>query len=118
MMNGVEILASTEVVVDSAFNTTAFWISISIGCIITAIICAWVWAHEGFSFDVIGIAITCMFVSFIIGLVAGAVSSTPIAYATEYKVVISDEVSMNEFLDKYEIIDKEDKIITIREIKQ
>lgn len=33
----------------------------------------------------------------------------------EYKVIISDEVSMNEFLDKYEIIDQEGKIYTVRE---
>lgn len=33
----------------------------------------------------------------------------------EYKVVIDDSVSMNEFLDKYEILDQEGKIYTVRE---
>lgn len=33
----------------------------------------------------------------------------------EYKVIISDEVSLNEFYDKYEIVDQEGKIYTIKE---
>jgi hypothetical protein len=33
----------------------------------------------------------------------------------EYKVTIDDSVSMNEFLDKYEILDQEGKIYTVRE---
>ena len=33
----------------------------------------------------------------------------------EYKVSIDDSVSMNEFLDKYEILDQEGKIYTVRE---
>lgn len=33
-----------------------------------------------------------------------------------YKVTISDEVNLKEFLDKYEIISREDEIFLIREI--
>ena len=33
----------------------------------------------------------------------------------EYKVTIDDSVSMNEFLDKYEILDREGKIYTVKE---
>ena len=33
----------------------------------------------------------------------------------EYKVTIDDSVSMNEFLDKYEIIGQEGKIYTVKE---
>ena len=33
----------------------------------------------------------------------------------EYKVTVSDEVNFNEFHDKYQIIDKEGKIYTVRE---
>ena len=33
----------------------------------------------------------------------------------EYKVTIDDSVSMNEFLDKYEILDQEGKIYTVKE---
>jgi Na+/melibiose symporter-like transporter len=34
---------------------------------------------------------------------------------TRYKVTISDEVSMNDFLERYEIVDQEGKIYTVRE---
>lgn len=33
----------------------------------------------------------------------------------EYKVTIDDSVSMNEFLDKYEILDQEGEIYTVKE---
>ncbi len=33
----------------------------------------------------------------------------------EYEVIVDDSVSMNEFLDKYEIIDQEGKIYTVKE---
>jgi hypothetical protein len=33
----------------------------------------------------------------------------------EYKVAIDDSVSINEFLDKYEIIGQEGKIYTVKE---
>lgn len=33
----------------------------------------------------------------------------------EYKVAIDDSVSINEFLDKYEILDQEGKIYTVKE---
>lgn len=57
-----------------------------------------------------------VFVMFFCGVVFldAAVSS----YKTgkyEYKVTISDEVSLNEFYDKYEIVDQEGKIYTIKE---
>ena len=36
-------------------------------------------------------------------------------YETHYQVTIDDSVSMNEFQDKYEIIEVEGKIYTVRE---
>ena len=33
----------------------------------------------------------------------------------KYKVTIDDSVSMNEFMDKYEILDQEGKIYTVKE---
>ena len=43
------------------------------------------------------------------------VDGKPIAYESHYKVTISDEVSMNDFLERYEIINQEGKIYTVRE---
>ena len=36
-------------------------------------------------------------------------------YETQYKVTISDEVKMDEFCEKYEIIEQDGKIYTVRE---
>lgn len=36
-------------------------------------------------------------------------------YETRYQVIVDDSVSMNEFQNKYEIIEVEGKIYTIRE---
>lgn len=36
-------------------------------------------------------------------------------YETRYQMTVSDSVSMNEFQDKYEIIEVEGKIYTVRE---
>lgn len=58
-------------------------------------------------------------IGIILGLLLGALASntcsTPEVYETHYKVLISDEVSMNEFLEHYEIVDQEGKIYTVKE---
>lgn len=114
-MTGVEILAMKEVASATEFNWTMFWIIF--GCVF-------------FIMFIIGIAegsptwdcATLMFYIFLgvvlgllSGLLVGAITSTPTEYKTEYKVTISDEVSMNDFLSKYEIVDQEGKIYTVRE---
>lgn len=52
--------------------------------------------------------------SVIVGGLGGTYSKTDISYI-KYKVTIDDSVSMNEFLDKYEILDQEGKIYTVKE---
>lgn len=49
------------------------------------------------------------------GTLVGCTTGEPIEYETQYKVVIEDSVSMNEFTEKYEIIDQDGKIYTVRE---
>lgn len=115
-MNGVEILSSAEVACEFAFNWIAFWIGFGliIGfCLLMSIPsvikgeCDW-WT-----------ILICLFVGIVggsfIGLMIGEAFHTPTAYETHYKVTIEDSVSMNEFLDKYEIIDQEGKIYTVKE---
>jgi hypothetical protein len=114
-MNGVEILSSTEVVAESAHNLTAFWAVFGLGSIMTIIICVCLWANEGFSADIIKIVCIGVLISCFIGGVAGIGCATPTSYATEYKVTISDEVLMAEFMNKYEILDQEGKIYTVKE---
>lgn len=50
-------------------------------------------------------------------MAAGVVSDcSKEPYHTQYKVTISDEVKLVEFLDRYEILDTEGEIYTIREV--
>lgn len=55
------------------------------------------------------------FVLFIISLFGGCVKNKNNIDYIEYKVTIEDSVSMNEFLDKYEILETEGKIYIVKE---
>lgn len=115
-MNGVEILSSAEVACEFAFNWTAFWVVFGIVLGICAIVgiktvvtgeCDWVIIPALLLVGVVG--------GIVLGGAFGDIANTPIAYEIHYKVIIDDSVSMNEFLDKYEIIDQEGKIYTVKE---
>ncbi len=113
-MTGVEILASQEVAVTFGFNVSVFWLMFSIVAVVTTL-CIGIgnWNElGGFSFAVGAVA------GILVGLLFGwllARNTLPLEYETQYKVTIDDSVSMNEFLDKYEIIDQEGKIYTVKE---
>lgn len=114
-MDGVEILAMKEVATAFTFNWIASFICF--GVIFTI-------------FILVGFAMSVHFDDWrqmIVGLIAGTLLGaafgcafgcgleTPTKFENQYKVIISDEVSMNEFLDRYEIIEQEGKIYTVRE---
>lgn len=114
-MSGVEILTSNEVVVELLFNWKAFVIafvtilafSIFVGFILSIVK------------DVDWIALK---IEIIVGVLLGSFFGTvfgfelgiPVAYETQYKVTVSDEVQMNSFLEKYEILNQEGKIYTVK----
>lgn len=113
-MTGVEILATEEVAVAFGFSCLLF--SCVFCCIVLAgalvgclIACSE--GRAGFITSVLA-AIVC---AYIIAIPAAQEGGEPTAYETQYKVTISDEVSINEFLERYEIIDQEGKIYTVRE---
>ena len=63
------------------------------------------------------LAIIClilMIITFFV-MILGLVENGHSVNYIEYKVTIDDSVSMNEFLDKYEIIDQEGKIYIVKE---
>lgn len=115
-MNGVEILASSEVLVDSAFNWGTFGcvcggvfaLCFIIGIIVCAI-CKCDWEN------LIGFALVGLMLGGIFGAGVGYGTSIPLTYETRYKVIVSNEVQMNDFVEKYEILDQEGKIYTVRE---
>lgn len=115
-MNGVEILNETQVVAESAFNWTAFWITGSI--IFGIFILSGIILSITYGPDLVGwMMVICsgIILCLIFGFLLGVVCETPTKYETQYQVIIYDSVPMNDFLDKYEIIDTEGKIFTVKE---
>ncbi len=109
-MNGVEILSS-EII----YNTILpeYWIGIGllVGMLSITVFSGSAAADNG--------VLALISLAFIIGSVVvaclGGIDSKTDINHIEYKVTIDDSVSMNEFLDKYEILDKEGKIYTVKE---
>lgn len=60
-------------------------------------------------------AILCGITAFTLALIDANTDYLKEYSHTEYKVTIDDSVSMNEFLDKYEILGQEGKIYTVKE---
>lgn len=59
-------------------------------------------------------------IGLVVGLFVGLVSSCVVGLSTvktytTYKVTVSDTVSMSEFMDRYEILNREGKIYTVME---
>lgn len=115
-MTGVEILATEEVAVAfEGWNWSSFWL-----CIAIAFFVAVIWGFiAGIGEDcIIGIAVfsfVFLFGSCILAPIVGATTGESTEYETQYKITIDDSVSMNDFNEKYEIIDQEGKIYTVRE---
>ena len=115
-MTGVEILAIEQVATAFGFNWSTYLFLITISAAMASLLFGVVFFQEysGWGFLIgfgIGVAIA--------GLIAlvPSCNTRPIEYTTQYKVIISDEVQMNDFLSRYEIISTEGRIYTVREIE-
>ena len=109
-MNGVEILSS-----ETIYNTILPEWCIALGFVLgVAFIVATIFTFlDGYNIlGCIGLVLT--IASIVVACLGGTQSKTDISHI-EYKVTIDDSVSMNEFLGKYEILDQEGKIYTVKE---
>ena len=115
-MTGVEIL-NTEIFYE--MEVSMWLIPLLAGCgLIAGLIVAIIeWFNYGFDIDCIFLITTCILIGLFFGVLGTAytASETDVVDHIEYKVTIDDSVSMNEFLDKYEILDQEGKIYTVKE---
>lgn len=111
-MSGVEILSS-EVIYNSILPEWLFSVGsiLAMSCLILCIV-FFVEGSEGASC----ISLCIMVCGILIAVFSVTSDKDNINYI-KYKVTISDEVSLNEFFDKYEIIDQEGKVYTVREIE-
>lgn len=114
-MIGVEILSTTEVVSASEFNWITFWIVTGIVAGAMTLIGVLTSATSCDATDLFAGILLGVFFGPLFGVLVGSGTSTTTEYETHYKVIISDEVLMNDFLERYEIIDQEGKIYTVRE---
>ena len=109
-MNGVEILSS-EIIYNTILPEWCIALAFILGM---AFIVATIFAFID-GYDILGcICLVMVIASIIVACLGGTLSKTDISHI-EYKVTIDDSVSMNEFLDKYEILDQEGKIYTVKE---
>lgn len=113
-MEGIEILSTQEVAIAWEFNWLAFWITFVVVFILSSLIAIVIADEYTYGFGVfmggIGIVMGILF-----GMLFGEAARNAKEYETHYKVTITDEVSMNEFIERYEIIDQDGKIFTVRE---
>lgn len=113
-MTGVSILAMEEVAIDFAFNWTWFLTMTIVTMVISIILTINLAKDCGYK-TAIHFLVFCLIVSCIAGFAFGKIFEKPIEYENIYKVTVTDEVSMAKFMDKYEVIEQEGKIYTVRE---
>ena len=114
-MSGVEILSVIEEPI-LLFNEEAYGITFFITLVVFFFIGSYMAITESEWIYFIAIPILGIIAGVVFGLMAGGifVQKTD-EVETTYKVTISEEVSLNDFMEKYEIIDQEGKIYTVRE---
>ena len=109
-MNGVEILSS-----ETIYNTFLPGWCAAIGAILM-FICIIPLAISFTEGKTVGVIIwIALLVGALFVMAFSCIYNENNLHHTKYKVTIDDYVSMNEFLDKYEILDQEGKIYTVKE---
>lgn len=118
MIDGVTILNQFEVVTKTSFNWSSCWTGVFIALGLSLIVSIIFGLKEN---DIVaGITIfivMTLLLPTMLGFMFGEIIfPKPIAYETHYEVTINDNVSMNDFYDKYELIEQRGKIYTVKEI--
>ena len=118
-MNGVEILNQTNVYkVDG--EPWIFWLIFGAGFLVGLIWMIIQWVTFGFDIEDSLLLVALTFIGFVVGGVAFicTLDDTDELKYVKYQVTVSNAVSLNEVMDKYEIIDQEGKIYTVKERNQ
>lgn len=114
-MNGVEILSTKQVATAWEYNWQAFWIAFALICFFAVVFGITQSIDSGDYSYLVGGAVIGIIIGVLLAAMIGDMAEIPIEYTNQYKVTISDEVSMNEFTEKYDIISQEGRIYTVRE---
>ena len=115
-MSGVEILNQTNIYCEKG-NMWAFWILLGSGFIVGLIITVIVSYNYYFCGESLIPLITGVILGTVFGLLGyiWTISPTDELSYVEYKVSVSDEVNFTDFMEKYEILDQEGQIYTVKE---
>lgn len=62
------------------------------------------------------IMLACSFILFLIGIPVDAMTQVP--DYTKYEVILDDSVSMNEFMNTYEVLEQRGQIYVVKEIEE
>ena len=119
-MDGVNILNEFEVVTKTVFSWDSFWWGALLGVIIglVAAIIFGLKEADWLAFFV-GLGVFCTIFALLIGLLGGSLlKPKPVEYETRYEVSIDENVSMQEFMNTYEIIETRGSIYTVREKRE
>ena len=113
-MTGIEILATNEII-KNTFNLPVFIIGMII-IIATVIFLTWkclLYDEDRIS-TIIIVLMTILLFTIPVAVIADSAGEKTLDHI-EYKVQLSDEVPIAEFLSTYQIIDQEEQILTIME---
>ena len=116
-MNGVGILSTNEVVTASTPDWPAVGFVFGVMMLIAIGVAIWIGVEEGSGSAGIKSFLLVFVVALVVSALTVVATEQPISYETHYKVTIDDNVRMNEFNEKYEIVSQEGKIYTVRERK-
>lgn len=109
-MTGVEILTTEQVLVETSFN----WIAALVVGLVTAGVFIVLYIVFKDICDMVD-GVCSLVVIFLLAAVSGLAFATPSQYVNQYQVIVSDEVVFTEFCERYEIVDQDGKLLTVRE---
>lgn len=115
-MQGVTIL-SEQVVYDVDYYWWLFFLFLGIGFTAGLIIAITEWVSFGWDGDMLWLILMTTIVGAYVGAAAFKLSEheTDVVDHIEYKVTVSEDVNFNEFMSKYEVVDQEELIYTVKE---
>ena len=116
MINGVTVLAREVVMMSSTLGNALF------GLFLFASIIGLICLLIGLMLDTFPLAlggIITVGVSFALGLLVGLPidAMTQVSDYTKYEVILDDSVSMNEFMNTYEVLEQRGQIYVVKEIE-
>lgn len=109
-MQGIEIL-SQEIIYNTILPQWCIGLGFGLGFIFVMLMVVSIVNEHALG---LVLSVIALIASIVVAGLGDTTSKTNISHI-EYKVIIDDSVSMTEFMDKYEILDQEGRIYTVRE---